>query len=199
MQRETSCSYLPFQLGQLRRSQEHPLYPASRRPWRMALCLEGKAEHERIGLDERRHFDVDDRQNFNIHGCPSRGSEVGGSAIVAWLCVRALCLCWGCSMRPQGEVRVALAAALIDGPGTTRELAARVGCSAAVAMVTLRDMVAAGDARKTFKRVPGVCRPVPVYHRSVRCADLSAAREGLQSLIAAWAAIPVQQPMEAVM
>lgn len=102
-------------------------------------------------------------------------------------------------MRPQSEIRVDLAAALIDGPGTTRELARRTGWSVGLTMIALRNMVSAGDARKEFRRVAGVCRPVPVYHRAVRAADQVQHSAGFQSLIAAWAAIPLCQPMEAAM
>jgi hypothetical protein len=103
-------------------------------------------------------------------------------------------------MRPQSEIRVDLSAALVDGPGTTRELAQRTGWSIGLTMIALRNMVSAGDARKEFRRVPGVCRPVPVYHRAVRAADqVGATSSGIQSLIAAWAAIPASLPMEAAM
>ena len=102
-------------------------------------------------------------------------------------------------MRPQSEVRISLAAALVDGPGTTRELACRVGCSIDLAKFTLRDMVKAGDARKTYTRVAGVCRPVPVYHRAVRATELARGDNGFKSLIAAWAGVPASCSMEAAM
>ena len=93
-------------------------------------------------------------------------------------------------MRPHSEIRVLLAAAMVDGGGTSRELARRVCASHGLAMRTLDNMVRAGDARKARAvRVPGVKRPVPVYERAMR-ADAAAAAAAndapYQSLIQAW-------------
>lgn len=98
-------------------------------------------------------------------------------------------------MRPQSEIRVCLSAALIDGPGTTRQLAQRTGWAIGMTRRALDNMVTAGDAHKPHSvRVPGVKRPVPVYER----APLSAAaniQQPMASLIAAW----VGRPMVAAM
>jgi hypothetical protein len=66
--------------------------------------------------------------------------------------------------RPHGEERRALAAALLSGPGTTREIAARACVGVDVARETLNNMVRASSVIKlTTTRVPGCKRPVPVY------------------------------------
>lgn len=95
-------------------------------------------------------------------------------------------------MRPYGEARICMAAALMDGPGTTRQLATRTGCSQDLAMYTLRNMVAAGDAQKLKPaRVPGVKRPVPVYARAIRQIDTEPANDNpFISLISAWMGRP---------
>ena len=74
-------------------------------------------------------------------------------------------------MRPQSEVRVTLAAVLIDGGGTTKMLAQRSGWSIGATRRALDNMVTAGQAVKARSvRVVGVCRPVPWYERTVlRC------------------------------
>lgn len=97
-------------------------------------------------------------------------------------------------MRPQSEVRVCLAAALLEGGGTCRQLAQRTGWSIGLTREALNNMVRAGDAKKASSvRVAGVKRPVPVYERAVRHADLVAANEPFQSLIAAWACRPMAE------
>lgn len=90
-------------------------------------------------------------------------------------------------MRPQSEIRVCLSAALVEGGGTTRQLVERTGWSIGRTREALNNMAKAGDCRKRYVRVPGVCRPVPFYERAVRAsaADLDSAP--LVSLIAAWA------------
>ncbi len=85
---------------------------------------------------------------------------------------------------------MAVSAALVDGPGTCRELAQRAGLGVTETRYALRNMVRAGDARTGVpKRVPGVCRWVPVYHRSVRSGD-AAIGVGVElgSLLASWLA-----------
>lgn len=94
-------------------------------------------------------------------------------------------------MRPQSEVRVTLAAALVDGGGTTTQLAQRTGWSIGMTRRALDNMVTAGDACKPRTvRVPGVKRPVPVYERALRPAD-AAACSGYAGvdLIMAWAGL----------
>ena len=92
-------------------------------------------------------------------------------------------------MRPQSEERITLSAVLLDGGGTSRELAARGLMSKAAATRVLDNMVRAGDAAKTrMVRVPGVRRPVPWYERAIRQADMASANEPMQSLLQAWAA-----------
>lgn len=90
-------------------------------------------------------------------------------------------------MRPQSELRIALSAALIEGGGTTRELARRTNAGRTLAMYTLRDMVRAGDARVArMVRVPGCKRPVPYYERAIRQPDQAPRHQALQSLISMW-------------
>lgn len=91
-------------------------------------------------------------------------------------------------MRPQSYIRVDLAAALIDGGGTSRDLVQRTGWSRYLTMRTLDSMVTAGDVRKArYVRVPGCKRPVPWYERAVRPADTARASEPMVDLISAWA------------
>jgi len=107
-------------------------------------------------------------------------------------------------MRPQSEIRVTLTAALVDGPGTTRQLAQRTGWAIGDTRRALDNMVTAGDACKPRSvRMPGVKRPVPVYARAVRAADAAAGDQGgALDLILAWAGLPVPaagKPLEAAM
>lgn len=89
--------------------------------------------------------------------------------------------------RPQSEVRVDMMAALVDGPGTCRELAQRTGWSIGMARRALDNMARVGDVRKRFVRVPGVCRPVPVYERGVRMADaVPVDHASLRDVLAGW-------------
>lgn len=94
-------------------------------------------------------------------------------------------------MRPHSEIRVCLAAALLEGPGTSRQLAQRTGGGLDDTREALNNMVRAGDAVKLPSvRVPGVKRPVPVYARAVRGADAVAANDQpLLNLIALWAGV----------
>ncbi len=90
-------------------------------------------------------------------------------------------------MRPQSGLRLALSAALIDGGGTSRELASRVGADTTAVMLALHDMVRAGDARKArLVRVPGVKRPVPWYERAESAHAGPATHEPITSLISMW-------------
>lgn len=93
-------------------------------------------------------------------------------------------------MRPQSDIRVDTAAALVDGPGTTHQLAQRTGWSIGLTRRVLDNMCTAGDAHKPHSvRVAGVKRSVPVYARAVRLVDAAAAAQAapVLSLIAAWA------------
>ncbi len=91
-------------------------------------------------------------------------------------------------MRPQSEIRVTLAAALIDGAGTTKQLAQRTGWSIGLTRRALDNMVTAGDACKPCSvRVPGVKRPVPVYARATRAEDAVTRGTAGVDLIMAWA------------
>lgn len=88
-------------------------------------------------------------------------------------------------MRPVSEIRLDLSAALVDGPGTTRDLARRTGWAIGVTREALNNMVRSGAARKPHSvRVKGVKRPVPVYARPLPPPDADGA--DLQSLISAW-------------
>lgn len=94
--------------------------------------------------------------------------------------------------RPQSEIRVDLMAALVDGPGTTRELAQRTGWAIGLTREALNNMVKAGDVRKGKPvHVRGVKRPVPVYERAVRVRDaLGTAHLSLHGVMAGWARWP---------
>ena len=103
-------------------------------------------------------------------------------------------------MRPQSEIRVCLSSALVEGGGTTKQLAQRTGWSIGMTRRALDNMVTAGDAHKPRSvRVKGVKRPVPWYERAVREADDAGRDEPFISLIAAWARPLAQQHMEAAM
>ena len=91
-------------------------------------------------------------------------------------------------MPPHSEIRVCLAAALIDGGGTTKNLAQRTGWSIGLTRRALDNMCTAGDASKPRSvRVAGVKRPVPWYERAVRASDQVWLSSPIDSLIAAWA------------
>lgn len=94
-------------------------------------------------------------------------------------------------MRPQSEIRITLAAALVDGGGTTRQLAQRTGWAIGMTRRALDNMVTAGDVCKPRSvRVPGVKRPVPVYERAVRPSDAAMCSAGPGvDLIMAWAGL----------
>lgn len=97
-------------------------------------------------------------------------------------------------MRPQSEIRVDLAAALVDGPGTCKQLAQRTGWSIGMTREALNNMVRAGQAHKPRTvRVPGVKRPVPVYARVPLPAFDLASRSGhaaLGGVLSGWARWP---------
>lgn len=94
-------------------------------------------------------------------------------------------------MRPLSETRIAIAAALIEGGGTSRQIAQRICGGYSDVMKTLDNMVQAGEVHKPRSvRVPGVRRPVPWYERAP-LGGRDAANEPIQSLIAAWAMRPV--------
>ena len=96
-------------------------------------------------------------------------------------------------MPVRGEIRDALSMAVRSGHGTTRDLALRSGVGITSAMYTLKNMVAAGEARVVdVARVPGVKRPVPVYGWAGD-EDESANDGGIDwSLITCWAQWPAQ-------
>lgn len=83
-------------------------------------------------------------------------------------------------------------AALVDGPGTTVELAQRTGWSIGKTRAALDNMRRAGDVRTVEPvRRPGVKRPVPVYERTVRLSDaIQAAHVPLAHAMAAWTRWP---------
>lgn len=90
-------------------------------------------------------------------------------------------------MRPLSEIRLDLEAALIDGGGTTRQLAQRTGWAIGMTREALNNMARAGVASKCYVRVAGVCRPVPFYSRAVAPLDDGEGLAPMLSLIAAWA------------
>lgn len=107
-------------------------------------------------------------------------------------------------MRPWSNARLTVAAALIDGGGTTAQLATRTGLAQLLVMRVLDDMVRAGDAAKACTtRVAGVRRPVPVYERTWRVEDHHAANDDsaapLAAVMGCWGRGTAWQPMEAAM
>jgi predicted ArsR family transcriptional regulator len=93
--------------------------------------------------------------------------------------------------RPVSDAALDLMAALIDGPGTCRQLAQRTGLAVSATRTALDNMVRRGDATADERvRVPGVKRPVPVYARAQASDDAS---DGpcVPDLIAVWAGIHV--------
>ena len=96
--------------------------------------------------------------------------------------------------KPVSLARLEVTSALLDGPGTTRELALRTSCHAVWQVrKALTRMVATGEAVKVGSvRVRGVCRPVPVYARRPPPDDTQGAPA--LDLIAAW----YQRPLNIV-
>lgn len=90
-------------------------------------------------------------------------------------------------MRPQSEIRIDLDAAMVDGGGTTRELAQRTGWSIGMTREALNNMVRGKrpQAIKRYVRVPGVKRPVPYYERA-QPEDDTPAEQPFLALLAAW-------------
>lgn len=106
--------------------------------------------------------------------------------------------------RPQSEVRVALAAELIDGGGTCAELWRRVGCEWPIGAVriALRNMVTAGEVdNEESVRLVGVRRPVPIYRRAPFEDDVGDDAEGagIHDLIACWAGLAAPRHMGVAM
>lgn len=101
--------------------------------------------------------------------------------------------------RPMSEDVVCLMSALVSGPGTTRDLAARTGLGIAAAREALNNMVRRGDAIKgPAVRVRGVKRPVPVYARGVPDDDGVDAGDEVVDLIACWAMLPAAHEVQHV-
>lgn len=104
--------------------------------------------------------------------------------------------------RPVSAETVAILAALVDGPGTSAELAARCGMERGAAMVTLDNLVRRCEVDKLEPiRVQGVKRPVPVYARAEpedieECGEAGQSTGGVHDLIAVWAGLApaVDQP-----
>jgi len=93
--------------------------------------------------------------------------------------------------RPVSDAALDLMAALIDGPGTCRQLAQRTGLAVSATRTALDNMVRRGDACADERvRVPGVKRPVPVYSRA-QAGDDSGDAVCLPDLIAVWAGLHV--------
>lgn len=87
-------------------------------------------------------------------------------------------------MRPWSPCRADTAAALLDGPGTCRQIAQRTGWSVGDTQVALQNLVKAGDACKPRSvRVRGVCRPVPVYERCARPEEQAIERESAMAAL----------------
>lgn len=90
-------------------------------------------------------------------------------------------------MRPPGPCRMDTLAALVDGPGTTREIAQRTGW-------------AIGDTRQALKRLRksgevvmlepikarGVKRPVPVYGKAETAPEPQASSADALAMLQAW-------------
>lgn len=100
-------------------------------------------------------------------------------------------------MRPQSECRVDVAAALVDGPGTVKQLAQRTGWSIGKVRTAVDNMVRAGDAEEVGRvRVPGVKQRVPVFGRAVRVQDaICTGHIAVGAVLSGWARWPsyVQQ------
>lgn len=102
-------------------------------------------------------------------------------------------------MRPHSEIRVDMAAALVDGPGTVVQLAQRTGWSIGLTRKALDNMAAAGDAVVLDKiRVPGIRRRVPLYAKaSRRSSALAPGHAPLAGVLAGWLRWPsYAQPLE---
>jgi hypothetical protein len=92
-------------------------------------------------------------------------------------------------MRPQSSTRLAIAAALIEGEATCRDLARRAGVPELAARVALNNMVGAGQVDKVRRvRVPGCNRPVPVYGRRPDASN-DGGDGGVLDLISVWAGL----------
>lgn len=105
-------------------------------------------------------------------------------------------------MRPQSDLRVIISAVLIDGGGTTRQIAQRTNGSVSQTREALNNMCRSGDAAKTRSiRVRGVRRPVPWYERADRAAGQPCRASPMHDLIATWSrcALPAQTMCEASM
>ena len=94
-------------------------------------------------------------------------------------------------MRPHSEIRIDLDAALVDGGGTTRQLAQRTGWSIGLVREALNNMARGPRAQvtKRYVRVAGVKRPVPFYERlqPAEAAQRDAqADQPFLALMAAW-------------
>lgn len=108
-------------------------------------------------------------------------------------------------MRPHSALRADLSAALIDGGGTSRQLAERIGRPYSnddrALRDTLRAMRVAGEVHAPRSvRLPGVKRPVPVYERAP--APQQSPAEGWQTLLQAWmrpSVMASDEAMEAAM
>lgn len=95
-------------------------------------------------------------------------------------------------MRPQSEVRIDVSAALLDGPGTVKQLAQRTGWSIGKVRTALDNMVRAGDAREQGRvRVPGVKQSVPVFERCVRVSDaIAVSHQAVAQVLSGWTRWP---------
>lgn len=96
--------------------------------------------------------------------------------------------------RPASLATVAVLAALVDGPGTTADLAQRLGMDRLAVMWALHNLCARGEVVKAeLVRVRGVKRPVPVYARADPDEDDiggdGRACGGVHDLIAVWAGL----------
>lgn len=92
-------------------------------------------------------------------------------------------------MRPHSEIRIDLDAALVDGGGTTRQLAQRTGWSIGLVREALNNMArgARPQVAKRYIRVTGVKRPVPFYERMQPEALVPVqADQPFLALMAAW-------------
>ena len=90
-------------------------------------------------------------------------------------------------MRPQSEVRLAVSAALVDGPGTTRQLAQRTGWSVGLVRKALDNMAQAGEAYVSHVvQQRGARRRVPVYARKAVVAQPVRLPGAMLDLARAW-------------
>lgn len=94
--------------------------------------------------------------------------------------------------RPRGQVRIAIASALEQGPGTIKEIARRSCVGQAVASRTIWNMLMSGQlVRVGLAKERGTCRPVLVV--GLPDEPRRAPAEALLDAMRAWARVSVNE------